>query len=200
MKVIIASKNAHKIEEMQAILRKFGMDAVSQEACGVDISVEETGTTFAENSELKARAIFEATGMPVIADDSGLMVDALDGAPGVYSHRFGDLGSDAERNDYLMELLRDVPDAQRGAHYVCAITFLFPDGRKITAEGTCFGKILREYRGENGFGYDPMFLMEDTGMTFAELSAEQKNQISHRANALRELCGKLREEYHHADQ
>ena len=193
MKLVLASRNEHKLSEMRSILSGFGLEVVSQADVGFDLDVEETGTTFEENSEIKARALLEATGMPTIADDSGLMVDALDGAPGVYSHRFGNKNSDEERNDYLMELMDGIPAERRGAHYVSVITCLFPDGRKIVGKGICTGQILTEYRGHNGFGYDPMFLVDGTGKTFAELTAEEKNRISHRAKALADFSAKYQE-------
>jgi len=139
MKLVLASKNAHKLDEMQAILGKFGVEVILQSELGLDIDVDETGTTFEENSELKARAVLEASGMPSIADDSGLEVDALDGQPGVYSHRFGNKDSDEERNYYLLDLMKDVPDEKRTARFVSVITCLFPDGKKIVARGGVIG-------------------------------------------------------------
>ena len=142
----------------------------------------------------------EASGLPAIADDSGLEVDALDGAPGVYSHRFGNKNSDEERCYYLLEKLKDVTDENRTARFVSVITCLFPDGRKITARGTCEGTILHEMRSENGFGYDPLFYVPSESMTFSELSADTKNAISHRGNALKVFCEKYREMFIHDDQ
>ena len=193
MKLVLASKNEHKLDEMQAILGKFGVEVVLQSQLGIDIDVDETGTTFEENSELKAKAVLEASGMASIADDSGLEVDALDGRPGVYSHRFGNKDSDYERNLYLLELMKDVPDEQRTARFVSVITCLFPDGKKIVARGTCEGEILREMKGRNGFGYDPLFFVPEEGMTFSELSPERKNAVSHRGNALEIFSEKYRE-------
>lgn len=193
MKLILASKNPHKLQELGAILSTLGLEARLESEFGLDIDVEETGTTFEENSYLKAKAVFDASGMPVIADDSGLMVDALDGAPGVYSARYGGMHSDAARTAYLLDQMKDVPDGARGAQFVCVITCLFSDGRKITAKGVCRGQILRQTRGTGGFGYDPVFYLPEYGMTYAELPGEQKNAISHRGLALREFCRKYRE-------
>lgn len=193
MKLILASKNAHKLQELDAILSRLGMQVALQSEYGLDLDVEETGTSFEENSWLKAKAVFDATGCAAIADDSGLMVDALDGAPGVYSARFGGLDSDAARTALLLEKLKDVPDGQRGAQFVSVITCIFPDGRKITAKGICRGTILHETHGTGGFGYDPVFYVPEYGMTFAELSGERKNEISHRGLALREFARKVQE-------
>ena len=196
MKVILASKNAHKLEELSAILGQLGFEIALESEYGLDIEVEETGTTFEENSLLKAEAVMKASGMPVLADDSGLMVDALDGAPGVYSARYGHKNSDAERTAYLLENMKDVPDDARTAKFVCAITCLWPDGRKIAARGECPGRILHEVHGRNGFGYDPVFYVPEKGKTFAELSPEEKNAISHRARALQEFCRLYKESEH----
>ena len=180
-------------EEMQAILAQYGVEIVLQSQLGLAIDPEETGTTFEENSELKARTVMEASGLPAIADDSGLVVDALNGQPGVYSHRFGNKNSDEERCLYLLELMREVPDPRRTARFVSVITCLFPDGRSIVARGTCEGTILWEMRGENGFGYDPLFYVPEKDKTFSQLSGEEKNAISHRGNALAVFCEKYRE-------
>ena len=188
MKVILASKNAHKLEELSAILGQLGFEIALESEYGLDIEVEETGTTFEENSLLKAEAVMKASGLPVLADDSGLMVDALHGAPGVYSARYGHKNSDAERVEYLLENMKNVPDKERTAKFVCVITCLWPDGRKIVARGECPGRILHEVHGSNGFGYDPVFYVPEQGKTFAELSPEEKNAISHRARALQEFC------------
>ena len=197
MKVVLASQNRHKLEEMQNILGALGMEVMLERDAGVDMEVEETGTTFAENSLLKAQAVFDATGLATVADDSGLMVDALDGAPGVYSARYGGLHTDAERIALLLENRKDVPDEKRTAQFVCAVTCLLPDGRKIAVQGVCPGVILRAPRGEGGFGYDPVFYLPEFGKTFAELAGEEKNRISHRGRALREFCRIYREENGH---
>ena len=197
MKVILASKNQHKLTELSAILSQLGFEIALESEYGLDIDVEETGTTFEENSFLKADAVMKASGLPVLADDSGLMVDALDGAPGVYSARYGHKASDKERTAYLVENMKDVPEERRGAKFVCVITCLFPDGRKIVARGECPGVIARAPHGENGFGYDPVFYLPELGMTYAELPSEQKNAISHRARALQDFCRKYQEVQNH---
>ena len=193
MKVILASKNPHKLTELSAILSQHGFEIALESEYGLDIDVDETGTTFGENSLLKAEAVMKASGLPVLADDSGLMVDALDGAPGVYSARYGHKSSDGERTAFLLENMKDVPDEKRTAKFVCVITCLWPDGRKIVARGECPGVITREVHGENGFGYDPVFYLPELGMTYAELPSEQKNAISHRARALQEFCRKYQQ-------
>lgn len=197
MKVILASKNQHKLTELSAILSQLGFEIALESEYGLDIDVEETGTTFEENSFLKADAVMKASGLPVLADDSGLMVDALDGAPGVYSARYGHKASDKERTAYLLENMKDVPEERRGAKFVCVITCLFPDGRKIVARGECPGVIAGAPHGENGFGYDPVFYLPELGMTYAELPSEQKNAISHRARALQDFCRKYQEVQNH---
>lgn len=193
MKVILASKNPHKLTELSAILSQHGFEIALESEYGLDIDVDETGTTFEENSLLKAEAVMKASGLPVLVDDSGLMVDALDGAPGVYSARYGHKSSDGERTAFLLENMKDVPDEKRTAKFVCVITCLWPDGRKIVARGECPGVITREVHGENGFGYDPVFYLPELGMTYAELPSEQKNAISHRARALQEFCRKYQQ-------
>ena len=197
MKVILASKNQHKLTELSAILSQLGFEIALESEYGLDIDVEETGTTFEENSFLKADAVMKASGLPVLADDSGLMVDALDGAPGVYSARYGHKASDKERTAYMLENMKEVPEERRGAKFVCVITCLFPDGRKIVARGECPGVIARAPHGENGFGYDPVFYLPELGMTYAELPSEQKNAISHRARALQDFCRKYQEVQNH---
>ena len=193
MKVILASKNPHKLTELSAILSQHGFEIALESEYGLDIDVDETGTTFEENSLLKAEAVMKASGLPVLADDSGLMVDALNGAPGVYSARYGHKSSDGERTAFLLENMKDVPDDKRTAKFVCVITCLWPDGRKIVARGECPGVITREVHGKNGFGYDPVFYLPELGMTYAELPSEQKNAISHRARALQDFCRKYQQ-------
>jgi len=157
-----------------------------------DLDVEETGTTFEENSYIKAEAIMKATGLPAIADDSGLETDALDGAPGVYSARFsGENASDESNNEKLLNLLRDIPDENRGARFVSVVTLCYPDGKTLVARGECPGTINRAPAGDGGFGYDPLFVPEGFEKTYAQITAEEKNAISHRANALRILKEKL---------
>lgn len=185
MKLVLASKNQHKLLEMEHILRDLGLEVVLESQVGVDVDVEETGTTFLENAALKARAVMEASGMAAIADDSGLMVDALDGAPGVYSARYGNLDSDQARTSYLLENLKDVPAGKRGAQFVSAIVCILPDGKEVHAQGTCQGEILFAPRGENGFGYDPVFYSPELKKTFSEATEEEKSTVSHRGRALR---------------
>ena len=184
MKLVLASKNQHKLVEMQTILGQLGLEVVLQSELGIDVDVDETGTTFAENALLKAKAVMEASHMAAIADDSGLVVDALKGAPGVYSARYGNKNSDAERTAFLLENMADVPEQQRTGRFVSAIACALPDGRVVTAEGGCEGTILFETRGDNGFGYDPVFYVPQIGKTFAEADGAEKNAISHRGKAL----------------
>ena len=195
MKVVLASKNPHKLVEISQITEKFGFDLVLQADLGVDIDVEETGTTFEENSFIKAEAVMKATGLPALADDSGIAVDALNGEPGIYSARYG---FDESLDDWgrLLLLLKNtehVPDGQRQAQFVCVITLVTPEGQVVQARGEIHGELTREARGENGFGYDPIFYYPPLGKTTAELSAEQKNQVSHRANALKLFYEKMKE-------
>ena len=188
MKLVLASKNRNKLAEMQTILGELGLEVVLESEVGVDVDVEETGTTFEENALLKAKAVMEASGMAAIADDSGLEVDALHGAPGVYSARYGGKDSDAARTALLLENMRDVPQEKRTARFVSAIACALPDGRVVTARGVCEGTVLFETRGDNGFGYDPVFFVPELGMTFAEADGARKNAVSHRGNALKEFC------------
>ncbi len=189
MRVVLASQNRHKLAEIQAILAKYDVELVLQSDLGVHVDVDETGTSFEENSELKAKAVVEATGMPAIADDSGLCVDVLGGAPGIYSARYGapDCVTDRDRLNYLLKNMRGVRSEERTARFVCVITLLYPDGCKLVARGSCEGMIAFEPGGADGFGYDPVFYVPSQGCTFAQMGAERKNEISHRANALRRL-------------
>lgn len=195
MKVVLASKNKHKLVEISKITEKFGFELVLQSELGVDIDVEETGTTFEENSLLKARAVMEATGLPALADDSGIAVDALNGAPGIYSARYGfdESLDDWGRLELLLKNTEHVPDGQRQAQFVCVISFITPEGTIIQARGEIHGELTREPAGENGFGYDPIFYYPPLGKTTAELSPEEKNQVSHRANALNLFYKKMKE-------
>jgi XTP/dITP diphosphohydrolase len=191
MRFIIATHNAHKLIEMRRILEPLGIEAVTDLDLGISLpEVEETGTTFAENAYIKASAACAFSGLPAIADDSGLMVDALDGAPGVYSARYaGEHGSDQLNNEKLLNALKDVPDEKRGAQFVSAICCVFPDGSVITADGIVRGSIGYAPKGENGFGYDPLFrTIEFPGKTSAEISPAEKDAISHRGKALREFA------------
>ncbi len=195
MKVVLASKNKHKLVEISKITEQFHMELVLQSELGVDIDVEETGTTFEENSLLKAEAVMKATGLPALADDSGIAVDALNGEPGIYSARYGfdDSLNDWGRLQLLLKNTEHVPDGQRQAQFVCVITMVTPEGQTIQARGEIHGELLREPRGENGFGYDPIFYYSPAGMSTAEMSPEDKNQVSHRANALKVFYHKLKE-------
>ena len=195
MKVVLASKNAHKLVEIRQITDKFGFDLILQSELGVDIDVEETGTTFEENSFLKADAVMKATGLPALADDSGIAVDALNGEPGVYSARYGfdESLDDWGRLELLLKNTENVPDGQRQAQFVCVITMVTPEGLTIQARGEIHGELTREPRGENGFGYDPIFYYPPLGKTTAELAPEEKNAVSHRGNALKIFYEKLKE-------
>ena len=195
MKIVLASKNPHKLVEINEITQKFGFELVLQSELGVDLDVEENGTTFEENSLIKAKAVMEATGLPALADDSGICVDALGGAPGVYSARYGGDESldDWGRLQLLLKNMEDVPDGQRQAKFVAVITMVTPEGQVIQARGEIHGELTREARGENGFGYDPIFFYPPLGKTTAELSPEEKNQVSHRANALNVFYEKMKE-------
>ena len=195
MKVVLASKNRHKLVEISQITEKFDIELVLQSDLGVDIDVEETGTTFEENSLLKAEAVMKATGLPALADDSGIAVDALNGEPGIYSARYGfdESLDDWGRLELLLKNTEDVPDGQRQAQFVCVITMVTPEGQTIQARGEIHGELTREARGENGFGYDPIFYYPPLGKTTAELSSEEKNQVSHRANALKLFYEKMKE-------
>ena len=195
MKVVLASKNKHKLVEISKITEKFGFELILQSELGVDIDVEENGTTFEENSLLKARAVMEATGLPALADDSGIAVDALNGEPGIYSARYGfdESLDDWGRLELLLKNTEHVPDGQRQAQFVCVISFITPDEKVIQARGEIHGELTREPAGENGFGYDPIFYYPPLGKTTAELSPEEKNQVSHRANALNLFYEKMKE-------
>lgn len=189
-KFVLATHNPGKLREMSDILSKFGIQVVSPADVGITVDVEETGTTFAENAMLKAKAICEASGLPAIADDSGLCVDALNGGPGVYSARYGGEGLD-DRGRYMLLLNSMRGQTTRAAHFACAIACAFPNGDTLTAEGRCDGAIAFAPMGEGGFGYDPVFLVPEKGKTFGQLMAEEKSEISHRGKALEAFCGKL---------
>lgn len=191
MDFLIATHNMKKRAELERILAPLGISIKTAEEAGIELTdVEETGTTFEENAELKAVSGCKESGMPCIADDSGLMVDALDGAPGVYSARFsGGHGNDEANNDKLLDCLKDVEPEKRTAKYVACVCCVFPDGRKLTVRGECHGVIGYERKGTNGFGYDPLFYIGDR--TFAQYTAEEKDKVSHRGNALRKLAEEL---------
>ena len=191
MKLVLASQNKGKLKEMQKILGDLGVEVVLQSELGINVDVEETGTTFAENSMLKAKAVMEASGLPAIADDSGLCVDWLNGAPGVYSARYGGLDSDEARYRLLLENLRGATN--RAAHFHTDIVCCFPNGDVLQAEGDCHGTIAYAPAGDGGFGYDPIFFVPQLRKTFSQLTADEKNEISHRGTALRAFAVKLEE-------
>lgn len=195
MKFVLASKNPHKLTELQRILGDMKVEVVLESDVGADVDVEETGETFEENSLLKARAVMEATGLPAVADDSGLCVAALNGAPGVYSARYGGEGlSDQDRYRLVLDSLKGQLD--RSATFVSVVTACFPNGDVLVARGECPGTIAYAPQGENGFGYDPVFFVPALRKTFAQMTAEEKNAVSHRGKALEkfktELEGYLR--------
>ena len=205
MKLVLASKNAHKLVEMRDILSQLGVEVVLESEVGVDVDVEETGATFEENAFLKARAVMEASGLPAIAGASGLCVDALDGAPGVHSARYcGRHGDDEANNDKLLEELAGVPEGKRAARFVSSICVCLPGGRCAVFEGVCPGRVGVVRRGTNGFGYDPLFIPDEVGVpggggtaentqgrSYAELSAAEKDAISHRGRAMERMEAEL---------
>lgn len=187
MDMIIATHNKHKVEEFSRILKPLGVNILT---AGLT-EAEENGTTFRENAYIKAKSACDETGLPCIADDSGLAVDYLNGEPGVYSARYAEEG---KRKLTVLEKLKDVPEAERGAHFTSAIACVFPNGDVIEAEGHCFGRITHELRGNGGFGYDPIFMCTEEGCmnkTFGEASPEEKDAVSHRGKSLREFVIKL---------
>ncbi|MFD3158134.1 XTP/dITP diphosphatase [Haloimpatiens sp. FM7330] len=188
-KLVVASNNAHKIEEIKHILSKFDMEVLSLKEVGINIDIEETGITFMENAYIKASEIYKIVeDAMVLADDSGLMVDALEGAPGVYSARFaGEHGNYKKNNEKLLEMLQGIKEEERGAKFVCAMVLIVDSERVVKVEGEIKGRIIEKERGENGFGYDPLFFIPEYNMTFAQMDSKLKNSISHRANALKKL-------------
>ncbi len=193
-RLVLASNNFGKLRELKAILGEI-YDVRSMRELGINADVEENGETFEENALIKARALMELTGCATLADDSGLCVDALNGRPGVHSARYcGVHGDDEANNQLLLKELERVDEANRTAHYGCAIALCRPGREPVVAYGACAGRILREYRGEGGFGYDPLFYSDDLGMTFAEADPEVKNGISHRRRAIQELLARLEAE------
>ena len=191
-KIIFATGNKDKLKEIRMILGGTGLEIISMKEAGVSGDIEENGTTFAENAMIKARAVCSLTGLPALADDSGLVIDALNGEPGIHSARY--LGHDTSydiKNNDLIHRLDGVPDEKRSARFVCAIACALPDGRCFTEEAAMEGRIGYEIRGENGFGYDPIFYLPEYGCTSAEISPEEKNRISHRGKALRAMKNRL---------
>ena len=180
---VIATNNAHKLREIRAILENDSRAFLSMEEAHIHTDPEETGATFEENALIKARAACAASGLPAMADDSGICVDALGGAPGIHSARYCP-GTDRERTEFLLKNMEAVPDGQRQGRFVSVISCVYPDGTEFTVRGECEGVILREIRGEGGFGYDPIFFSPGDGCTFAEMPQARKNEISHRARAL----------------
>ena len=207
MKFVLATHNPGKLKEMADILSGLGVEVVSPADVGISIDVEETGTTFAENALIKAETICKASGLPTIADDSGLCVDALGGAPGVYSARYcGHHGDDEANNDKLLEKMKNVPAGQRGAKFVAAVCFILPTGQHLTCRGECPGRVAFErLAGDYGFGYDPLFIPDECGVgrtdkrpnsegcSYAQLTPDEKDAISHRGNALAEMEKELPE-------
>ncbi len=191
MKFVLASQNQHKLAEMNLILSAHGVEVVLQSELGLHVDVEETGSTFAENAMLKARAVMEASGLPAIADDSGVCVDALQGAPGVYSARYGgpDL-DDVGRYRLLLNVMQG--QTNRSAHFTSAIACIFPNGDTIEAEGECPGTIAFAPMGDGGFGYDPVFFLPQLKKTYAQLTPEEKAAVSHRGKALAVFEEKLK--------
>lgn len=194
-RIIAASQNKHKIKEIEAITKKFGMEIVSRDEAGIaDVEIVEDGTTFEENSYKKAYEIMKLSGEVTIADDSGIVVDCIGGAPGVYSARFAGVDGDDEANNRkLMDMIKDVPFEERTARFVSVITMVYPDGDTIVARGEVEGHVIPEEIGENGFGYDPMFIPLGYDITFGQFEPEAKNKISHRGRALVSLQKQLEE-------
>lgn len=185
MKIAIATNNKNKVKEIRAVLGGHFDAMYSLEDLGINVEIEETGDTLTENALIKARTIRDLSGLPALADDSGLMVDALDGAPGVYSARYAGEEHDDKKNNAL--LLKNLEGKPRTAHFCSVIALVYPDGKELTAEGRVEGHILDHERGNNGFGYDPLFFSDELGKTFAEASQEEKNSVSHRGRSLRNM-------------
>ena len=199
MKVVLASHNQKKMVEMKAILSQMGVEVLSQAEVGVDLEPEETGTTFEENARIKAQAVMQATGLPAIADDSGLMVDALGGDPGVYSARYGGPGlEDTGRWQLLLKNMAG--ESNRACKFVSVICCAFPDGGEVMARGECPGILAQGPSGDGGFGYDPIFYLPQLGKTMAQLTPAEKNQISHRARALAGFQKEWERQRHGTDQ
>ncbi len=190
MEVILASNNAHKVREIKAILNGFFSDFYTMQDVGLDIDIEETGTTFYDNARIKASTVSRLTGKIAIGDDSGLVVEALGGAPGVYSARYaGEQHSDKDNVALLLKNMQGVTN--RKAYFVTCLVMCFPDGKEIVAEGKSHGSITLTPEGDNGFGYDPVFFSDVLGKRFAQCTAEEKNSVSHRGEALKILKEKL---------
>jgi len=191
-RLIFATKNADKVREIRQILEGSGFEVVTMTQAGIEADIVEDGTTFEENALIKARAVSRLSGHMAVADDSGLVIDALGGEPGIYSARY--MGEDTpyeQKNAQLLERMKDVPDGQRSARFVCAVACVWPDGQEWTATAAMEGEIAREAAGENGFGYDPIFWLPEQGCTSAQLAPEEKNAVSHRGKAMRMLKERL---------
>ena len=199
MKVVLASHNQKKMVEMKAILSQMGVEVLSQAEGGMDLEPEETGTTFEENARIKAQAVLQATGLPAIADDSGLMVDALGGDPGVYSARYGGPGLD-DTGRWQLLLKNMAGESNRACKVVCVICCAFPEGGEVMARGECPGILAQGPSGDGGFGYDPIFYLPQLGKTMAQLTPAEKNQISHRARALAGFQKEWERQRHGTDQ
>ena len=195
MKIIMATSNQDKVREIRQMLEGSGIEISSLKDEGININIEETGTTFDDNALIKAEAVRDYTGQMAIADDSGLVIDYLDGAPGVYSSRF--MGEDTpypEKNAAILKKLENVADEERSARFVCAMAIAYPDGHSTVCRGIMEGRIAHEIAGEGGFGYDPVFFLPDRGLTSAQLSPDEKNAISHRGKALRQVIDILKKD------
>lgn len=192
MRIILATKNEGKVREMNEILSEYGITAISQKDADIDVDVEETGTTFKENAEIKARAVSMLCDEPVLADDSGLCIDALGGKPGIYSARYG--GEALPYKDKIQGILTELKNVtDRKAHFECAMVLVMPDGTLISSTGIVKGRILEKPEGTGGFGYDSIFYSDEIGKSFGEATEEEKNKVSHRGRAIEGLCVKLKE-------
>lgn len=195
-KLIVATNNKNKTKEIKEILKEFPIEIKDLKDENIDVDIEETGSTFEENAMIKAREIYQLTGAIVIADDSGLEVDKLDGAPGIYSARFSGVGAkDEDNNKKLLSLLEGVEEQDRTGRFVCAIAIVFSDGSSTVVRGECEGKVAFSPMGEGGFGYDPLFIPNGYSQSFGQLSREMKNSISHRSKALQKVRDILRKEF-----
>ena len=189
MRIIAATKNPGKVKEIAEILSEYEIEVISQKDAGIDVDVDETGNTFEENALIKARAVSMLCDEPVLADDSGLCIDALSGAPGVYSARYG---GDLPYEEKIAKLLGELSgERNRKAKFCCVMVLVFPDGREIIAKGECHGHIMEEPKGTSGFGFDPVFYSDELKKGFSECTDEEKNAVSHRGKALTDLCTKL---------
>ncbi len=191
IKLVAATNNKKKLAELRRILSPMGFTVLSLADAGIDIDVEENADTFSGNARLKAQAVFDRCGMATLSDDSGLCVDALNGAPGVYSARYGGLETDEERNQKLLEEMKDIPPEKRGAKFVCALCCILSADTMLECAGECRGSIGTAPAGDGGFGYDPLFVVDSR--SYSELTDDEKDRISHRGMALENLCAMLRQ-------